>query len=69
MTPAQTAAFENSASISRSHALAETMHAHTAADFRLIRTFCHYLVPRFKIASVLIPKLEILDRGANKISG
>jgi hypothetical protein len=60
MTTPQTAALENSASISRGHALSETMHAHAAADLRLIRTFCHYLVPRFKNASVLIPKLEIV---------
>ena len=41
MAAAQSAALENSAPISRSHALAESMHAHAAADLRLIRSFWH----------------------------
>jgi hypothetical protein len=41
MATAQTTALEHLASISGGHALAETMHAQTAANFRLIRTFCH----------------------------
>jgi hypothetical protein len=38
---AQAAAFQNRAPIGCRHALAESMHAHTAADFRLVRTFWH----------------------------
>jgi hypothetical protein len=41
MAAAQAAAFEHSAPIGRGHALAEAMHTHAAADFRLIRTFGH----------------------------
>ena len=40
---AQTAALEHSAPIGRSHALAKTMHAHTAADFGLICSLRHLL--------------------------
>ena len=35
------AAFEDIASVGRCHALAETMHAHAAADLGLIRSFNH----------------------------
>jgi hypothetical protein len=41
IAPAQAAALEHGASVSRRHATAETMYAHAAADFRLIRTFGH----------------------------
>jgi hypothetical protein len=41
MSTAQAAAFEHGTPIRSGHALAETMHTHTAADFRLIRTFRH----------------------------
>jgi hypothetical protein len=37
----QTAALEHGAPISSRHALAESMHAHAAADLRLVRTFRH----------------------------
>ena len=33
---AQAAALKNRSPISRGHAVAESMHAHTAADFRLV---------------------------------
>jgi hypothetical protein len=60
LAAAQATAFENSAPISRGHALAETMHAHAAADFRLIRTFRHSSFLTLKILLVvLISKLEL----------
>jgi hypothetical protein len=37
----QAAALQDCAPISCRHALAESMHAHAAADFRLVRTFWH----------------------------
>jgi len=43
MATAQAAALEYSAPISRGHAFAETVNTNTAADFRLIRTFWHFL--------------------------
>jgi hypothetical protein len=41
MAAPQTTAFQDGAPIGGRHALTETMHAHTATDFRLIRTFRH----------------------------
>ena len=41
VAPAQAAAFEHRAPISRGHALAEPMYTHAAADLRLIRSFWH----------------------------
>jgi len=40
---AQTAALQHSAPIGRGHALAKTMHAHTAADLGLICSFRHFV--------------------------
>ena len=37
----KTAALENSATISRGHAFAESMHAYTAADLGLVCSFYH----------------------------
>jgi hypothetical protein len=53
LATAQAAALENRAPISRRHAIAESMDAHTAADFRLIRTFYH--------SSFLTLKMLLLD--------
>jgi hypothetical protein len=50
---AQAAALENCAPVSCRHALAESVDAHTAADFRLIRTFYH--------SSFLTLKMLLLD--------
>jgi hypothetical protein len=50
---AQATALENRAPISRGHSLAESMNSHTAADFRLIRTFHH--------SSFLTLKMLLLD--------
>ena len=41
MAPSQAAAFKHSTAISRRHSFAEPMHAHTAADFWLVRSFWH----------------------------
>ena len=41
VTAAQTAAFEHGAPIGRGHALAKTMHPHSAADLGLICSFRH----------------------------
>jgi hypothetical protein len=41
LATAQAAALENRAPVSRRHAAAKPMNSHTAADFRLIRTFRH----------------------------
>jgi hypothetical protein len=38
---AQSAALQDGAPVGCRHALAESVHAHTAADFRLVRTFRH----------------------------
>ena len=38
---AQAAALQNRASVSRCHALAKTVHTHTAANLGLIRSFWH----------------------------
>jgi hypothetical protein len=54
LAAAQTAALENRAPISRGHALAEPMHAHTAADLRLIRTFYHFSFLTLKITACSI---------------
>jgi hypothetical protein len=52
VTASQAAAFENSAPISRGHALAESMHAHSAADLWLVRTFYHFSFLTLKIIAV-----------------
>jgi hypothetical protein len=41
LATAQASALEHRAPISRRHTTAEAMDTHTAADFRLIRTFRH----------------------------
>jgi hypothetical protein len=41
MAAAQTAALENGASVCCGHSLAEAVHAHATANFRLISTFRH----------------------------
>jgi hypothetical protein len=41
LATAQAAALQDGATIGCRHALAESMHAHSAADFRLVRTFWH----------------------------
>ena len=41
VTTAQAAAFEHGAPIGRGHALAKTMHPHSAADLGLICSFRH----------------------------
>jgi hypothetical protein len=41
MAAAQTSALQDSPPISSRHAFAKSMNAHTAANFRLIRTFGH----------------------------
>jgi hypothetical protein len=51
MAAAQTTALQNSASISSRHALAKTMHAHAAADLRLIGTFHHFSFLTLKITA------------------
>jgi hypothetical protein len=43
MTAAQTSAFEDIASLGTRHALAKTMHTHTAAYFWLVRSLWHEL--------------------------
>jgi hypothetical protein len=53
LATAQAAAFQNCAPISCRHAAAESMYAHTAADFGLIRTFRH--------SSFLTLKILLLD--------
>jgi hypothetical protein len=49
----QAAALEHRAPICRSHALAKAVHAHAAADLRLIRTFGHssFLVSKIMAAA------------------
>jgi hypothetical protein len=67
LAAAQAAALKNSAPISRRHALAETMYAHAAADFWLIRTFRHSSFLTLKILLfVLISKLELAFYFASK---
>jgi hypothetical protein len=44
MASAQTAAFEDLATIGRGHALAEAMHAHAAADLGLISTLPFHIL-------------------------
>jgi hypothetical protein len=56
LATAQAAALEDCAPIGRCHAVAESMHAHAAADFRLVRTFRH--------SSFLTLKILPLDFGA-----
>jgi hypothetical protein len=51
MAAAQTSAFQDSTPISSRHALAKTMHAHAAADLRLIRTFHHFSFLALKITA------------------
>jgi hypothetical protein len=41
LATAQAAALQDGTPIGCRHALAESVHAHTAADFRLVRTFRH----------------------------
>jgi hypothetical protein len=41
LSTAESAAFQDRAPIGCRHALAESVHAHAAADFRLVRTFRH----------------------------
>jgi hypothetical protein len=41
LATAQAAALQDGAPIGCCHAAAESVHAHTAADFRLVRTFRH----------------------------
>ena len=52
LAAAQAPALEHLAPIGRGHALAETMHAHTAADLRLVRTFHHFSFLTLKIITV-----------------
>jgi hypothetical protein len=49
MAAAQTTALQNGAAISCRHTLAETMHAHAAADLWLVRTFNHFSFLTLKI--------------------
>jgi hypothetical protein len=65
MAAAQASAFQNSAPISRRHAFAKTMHAHTAADLRLVRTFHHFSFLTLKItaSSIYFSKLQHLQAG------
>ena len=59
LATAQAATLKDGAPVSRRHALAETMYAHAAADFWLIRTFRHSSFLTLKILLfVLIPKPE-----------
>jgi hypothetical protein len=51
MAAAQTSAFQDGAPVSRRHALAKTMDAHTAANLRLIRTFGHSSFLALKITA------------------
>jgi hypothetical protein len=53
LATAQAAALEDCAPIGCRHAVAESMHAHAAADFRLVRTFRH--------SSFLTLKILLLD--------
>jgi hypothetical protein len=53
LTTAQTTALEHGASIGGCHALAEAMHAHTAADLRLVRTFYHFSFLTLKIIAII----------------
>ena len=41
VTPLKAAALEDCASVSRGHALTETMHAHATADLGLVCSFGH----------------------------
>jgi hypothetical protein len=51
MATTQTTPFEDSAPISRRHALAKSMDAHTAANLRLVRTFGHSSFLALKITA------------------
>jgi len=61
---AQAAALQDCAPIGRRHAAAEAMHAHTAADFRLIRTFRHSSFLTLKIVLLGLEFDAVLRRAA-----
>jgi hypothetical protein len=64
MAAAQATTLEHGASVSRGHALAETMHAHTTADLRLIRSLWHtsFLVSKIITNSM---SMHLQDKARN----
>jgi hypothetical protein len=49
MAAAQATTLKHSAPVRSRHALAKPMHAHAAADLRLVRTFYHFSFLTLKI--------------------
>ena len=50
--PSQASPLKHLATICTCHALAKTMHAHAAADLRLVRTFNHFSFLTLKIIAL-----------------
>jgi hypothetical protein len=64
LATAQAAALQDCATIGCRHAFAESMHAHTAADFRLVRTFRHSSFLTLKILLLDFDLAAVLRRAA-----